>query len=338
MRLPAVAACFLAAAIALACSPHSETPLDDAIIEFGESDRSSTDRLAVGLLEECSTGRYKRDDLSSGGSCLSFRDGDQIGIVDPESGKKALSLPGGGVFACSGDMDIAASDGRDITLYPRSSGKREIAFDDARDPVRALAVRSGMVYYYRGHQVFSLEMKDGRPAALVKDRFSPPDKKYYQVYLAAGGKVLGIIAGSGGSYYISAVNLRTAKTIVSNISASAPRASFTDDAVYYVAGGAGDWRLVRFTFQGKAKKEIRRFRDISSIEIASGGFVFTDTGGLWAQDYSGSIIRVPFDFRIAGKLGDRILLACSGKTYAVDFERFMARLDQLKIKVPEIFD
>jgi hypothetical protein len=337
--LRTVTACILAAAIAFGCSGRSDTPLDDAIIEYQGGEKSSTGKIGLGLLEESSETRFRSVDITSNGECLLSRNNGQIKIIDPETLNDILAVPAETVWACSAAMKIVTGSGQHIGVYSKNGDLlREIVIEDARDRIKAITIHDGMIYYYKGHQLFSQDMEGDPPILVVKEKFSPPNTKYYQGSLACSGSVLGIVTGGAGSYYISAVNLKTAGTVASKISSSSSKAAFTADSVYYVNGGAGDWKLYRFVFESKTKKEIRKFREINSIEIVSRGFMFSDSEGLWVQDYNGNITKVPFDFKIAGKLGDNVLLSWSGKTYRVDIDRFMSKVEQLRINVPGIFE
>ncbi|HOO72389.1 MAG TPA: hypothetical protein PK926_11560 [Spirochaetota bacterium] len=320
------------------CSRQGDISLEDAIIEYRNDGGSKHENIGRGMLSEISLVRLGADGLATSGTCLYYRNGDSMDIVYPDEKKIDAVQLQDAVIACSDEKRTALGAGSAVRVYgPGSPDSVELSAADTGDRIKALLINNGTVYYYKGHRLFSQGLDQDQPRLLVSDRFSPPYKKYYQVWLHGIKGVLGIVAGSAGSYYISAVGLSPAKTMVTNISASSSKIALTDRGVYYIFGGSGNWDLLFFRFAGKTKQTIRKFKDLRSIELTGSSYIFQDSGGLWIQDYDKNIIKIPFDLGIEGKYGDFVLLSCSGYVYVTDLRMLMEKLEQLKIKIPELF-
>jgi hypothetical protein len=325
------------AMVLAACSGQDGGSLDRAIMKF-KGDGSHKKVLGKGLLAETSLFRFKDEGLRSSGSCLFYAGDASLDIVFPSSKTIPVINPDETVVACSNDSIIGVSDGASISLHGiQGRDTRNIPLEDATDMIKALCLSGQNAYYYRGHRIYRQHMEQGQATLLVKESFSPPYTKHYQVQLFCAGSLIAATAGSAGEYYINIISAATGRTLVTKIKASSAKTAVLADRVYYISGGSGNWELVSFSYANKHKRTIRRFRTIRAIELVAEGFFLLDGEGLWVQDYGKNIEKIPFSFKLAGKYGGLILLAYEGQVYGVDVTTFMEKLDRLKLQVPEIF-
>ena len=247
------------------------------------------------------------------------------------------------MVSCSEDEGLIESNGSELFIH-KENAKPFLLYtvDDVKDQIKSVLLVGKTVYFYRKHRLYYkalVEQEAGETSArvFVDDIFRPPYKKYYRVTMLRDDDTIGIIVGSAGYYYISAVSISQRKAKVTNITASSPEVSFHRDHVYYVFGGSGSWHVKRFNYSDKTKHEIRRFKEIKSIKFFSRGFIFKDDHGLWLQDYNKDIIKVPFDYDIVGKYGDMLLIGHEDKVYLVDVTAFKNKLEEVKLRLPDLF-
>ena len=233
---------------------------------------------------------------------------------------------------------MAISDGKKIEIYDLIENyKRNITPGGGKNQVKSIAVFADMVIYYAKNQLHTFEASTLTEGLLTGESFKPPYKKLYNVFLDKHDNFLSVLLGIAGSYYLSVVDMEKSRVQVKNIALSSSKFHMNDNKIYYIQGTSGNWKIYRYAVIDKSKKHLRTFKDLVDIEFTSKGYIFETSKGLFLSEYHNSkSVKIPFNYKLAGKCNNHISLKYNKNTYLVDIKSLIDNISYLKEVIPEI--
>ena len=328
----------LACAFIQSCAKNHERALEKAVVDYKGGSTEAAESIALELIQ--STAIYLSDSaiLNTGKGPVYSRRKNKIDILYPD--KVTIRVPEKDdlEYIASDRNHAAWSNGKSLVLHDLGSGSRKTIYTaDPESLIRGVFLYNNIVIYFMNYRIYSYDIRSGQHKLLINDTFEPGYKKYYSVYFQGHKEKVAVCVGIAGSYYISIINPMNSSIIIKKIKASSSRFHLDDDGIYYITGMSGSWRLTRYSLQDKNKDSIRSFSEITDIAVARGGCLFENALGLNACSYSGTDLRIPFEYTIAGKSGDRLLVRFEESLYAVDPDKFFRSVGELEKRIPELF-
>ena len=330
---------FILIALFASCVLNPEWKLERSLKRLQEGDASSIKDIESAILDLSTVESLDVSDLQTSGNVLYTTKGDAVTVRYPFT--KTFTL-GDDKPATLIDMNsdyAVISDGWRMAVY-RADGKRlDVAtLADSKPPVSSLALAADIVIYYRGEALNAYRILHRTKERFTADTFPSPYQKYYAVQMRVHDNLLLVVAGIAGSYNGSIVDIDTRKVIIKNIAMASSRCYLNTQALYYCAGSAGQWQMVRYSIADKAKKTIAAFTDIADIHCAAQGFILETSTGRWIAAYGQRMVRIPFPFEPAGVYKYRPILKYRGTSYIIDMKRFISTLEQIQQTAPSLFE
>jgi len=320
------------------CSLDPDKKLNDAVRQYRSNKPGALQALEYEFINNVSAQSVETPGLQTNGNALYALKGNNIEILDPV--KLTLSmLDGGGVKrAYLSDDYCAIADETQLSIF-RANGDHLIdnPIGDTKHPIRSIIISGDNVIYYKDQKLYTYNIVLKTSQQFIKDVFPPPYAPYYSVNLLKSGNLLGVNAGTAGSYNFSIINLANESVIVKNMSLSSSKIHMDGTRAYYITGNAGNWELIQYALDQMKKKSIARFSDIVDIELTSAGYVYESRDGLGASEYGKDKTIIPFTYRLSGRYRDTVLLKYRDIYYIADLKKMFAGLKRLKDQAPELF-
>jgi hypothetical protein len=251
-----------------------------------------------------------------------------LSVLDGESVKHAY---------ITGDYNVI-TDGIQLCIFNgEGDHKSDETLGEKKRQIKSFLISGDNVIYYKDQKlyIYNIVLQSNEP--FIKDSFAPPFAQYYAVKMLKKESLMGVIAGIGGMYYFSVVNLANESVIIKNLSLSSFKLSMDVKQVYYISGNTGKWEIVLYNLEQKKKQTVARLDDIVDIELAPEGFLYENKKGIWASEYRQSTIKIPFSYQLAGKYGDKVILKYQDAYYIINMEKMFNGLRKMQEQVPALF-
>jgi hypothetical protein len=331
-RLLLAATAFILAGLSFfSCSKNPEKEIDAALRSYAAGDSGSKTRLEELILKASAREAFSGEVESDGEMIWKSGSGD-VKAVWPRQATFPLMSENMNAMRCSGAERVAFSDGLQIFIFDwKGNMLKYFTAGDDKKRVMALALSEGNLYYYRQNRIWRCPLDSPEKAAALEGSFSAPYSKFYNAALFARGSRLGLLLGVAGSYNLNIVDMRTGRSVMSNIGLAASRFCMTGDRLTYISGSTGSWSLNGISLETKKKDVYRVFRDLANAEMVPGMVMVEDGRGLWMSPPEKTPRRVCFAFSLRGRGGSLALISYRDRAYLVD----AARLYELIIRAQE---
>lgn len=332
----------IALGVALLVSGCGKTPqqsLEKAIRLYQEGDVAQMGVIRENLLAASAQTAIDANSAASDGRLLYRQGDDQVTVLYPHAGKMTATGMRGITAFDVNDRHMAWTDGDTLHVSGAGlAGMKSAAVGEVKGKVLALAVLDAGVIFYKKNMLYLHDYEQNSATLFLHEEFPVPYARYYTVRLSRWNNLVAVLTGSAGSYYLSLVDTIDRSIPVKNLTLASSKFYVSADTVYYMQGSSGNWELTGYALPGKNKKTVRRFSELSDIDLGAAGYLYDDGRGLKAGGYDGSPeIALPFPYILAGSCGDRILLQYESKIYPVDLTQLLGNLATLQAGIPGLF-
>jgi hypothetical protein len=320
------------------CSADPDKKLNEAIEQYLSDHTGGLQVLEREFIRNVSVDSVKMQGVRTNGNVLYVLKGNRINIVYPTRLSLAL-LEGVEVktaylteeyCAIAGDTQLSIFDAGGGYIIDSTIG-------DSEHPIQGIIISGDNVIYYKDKKLYTYNMVLKTSQQFLKDTFPPPYDKYFTVTLHKAGKLLGVDAGMAGSYNFNIIDLANETVLADNISVSSSRIQMNSMYVYYITGKTGSWELVQYSLGQKKKKTIGLFSDLIDIGLAPEGYLYACKEGLYASEYGGKKIVIPFGYELEGTYRDMILLKHRNTWYVANMRKLLSSLSKVKERAPGLF-
>jgi hypothetical protein len=332
----AVTTLLLAVLSLFSCSKNPDREIDEAIAGYAAGDSGSKTRLE-GLILKASAKQEFSGEVESDGEMIWKSGGGDVKVVWPREATFTLMSENMNTMRCADAERVAFSDGLQIFIFDwKGNMLKYFTAGDEKKRVMALALSEGTIYYFRQNSVWSSGVDSPEKAAALEGSFSAPYSKFYNAALFARGNRLGLLLGVAGSYNLNIMDMRTGRTVISNIRLAASRFCMTGDRLTYISGSTGSWSLNGMSLETKKKDVYRVFRDLADVEMVPGMVMVEDGRGLWMSPPENTPRSVCFAFSLSGRGGTLALINYSDRAYLVDAGRLYELIVRAQEAVPSL--
>lgn len=321
------------------CTPDPDRKFHDAMENYAAGTPGAERTLADLFIANIAIDSIKGTELQSGGTCIYAIDENSVDIVYPRD--CTVSLPGGQAIrqVDINDTYIVLHDGLKFGIFDSDGDLiHEESVGDPKSPLRSLVISGDDIIYYKNSLLYRYNITDRSTEPLTEEAFPPPYASYYTAQLYTVNDMLCLLTGIAGAYYFNILSSSNASVELKNLKMSSSKHHAGPGSLFYITGNSGKWELVRYSLAVKSKRSLKRFSDISDIELASGGCAWESGTGLWFSQYGKEAIRVPFPYLLAGKYKGRVLLQYGKRYYFIDMKKMSAALALLKEKAPGLWN
>ncbi|OHD65378.1 MAG: hypothetical protein A2176_15590 [Spirochaetes bacterium RBG_13_51_14] len=320
------------------CSLDPEKKLNDAVEQYIEKKPGSLQSLEQQFIRAVSVDSVEKTDLHTNGTVLFTKDENSIKTLYTrnctltlDDGNEVKYVDLNNDYAVIGDeLRFSLFDGACDHYFDETIG-------DKKNPIKSLVIDNGDIIYYKDYRLYRYHIMHRSSEQILDETFPPPYTNYFTVQLYVKKTVLCVLAGIAGSYYYSIVNTGTKSVVLKNINMSSSKHHTGDNAIYYIAGDSGNWNLAQWDMDKKSKKSLADFSDLIDIELTGQGYLWENSAGIWLSEYGKKGTRIPFNYELAGKYNDRVLLKYRETYHFIDMKKMIAAISMLVDKAPELF-
>jgi hypothetical protein len=225
---------------------------------------------------------------------------------------------------------IAETDGKIVKIF-------KPGIEDSL--IKDVLIDEKNIIYYLDEKLHYYNYKTEETGILHNTKLSPPYTKFFTVSLSRAGKEdISIVAGSGGVYYLYIYNRAAGELRLTKYRISTSKLLYSDNSLYLIKGNTGNWKLVKLNVNEKSEEIIDRFSSISDIELIPDGYIYHIEDTLWYKDFKGYKIRIPFKYRISGKINNNAILKFKNRLFVINWEKLNRKIKHFQTIIPEIFE
>lgn len=320
------------------CSLDPDRKLNKAIERYNEKEPKALLALESEFIKSIAVDSLEITDFQSTGTLL-YRTRDNSAEVIHPSKQKYRLTDDGPVIAIDRTDDYAViSDGLKLCIYKGNGDHlNDETAGDKKNRIRAVLIEEDGILYYKNSKLYRYSIIHHSSEQALKESFPPPYTNYYMVHLAKRDDLLTVVTGIAGAHNFSLINMSTGSVMIKNLAMSSSKHHLGTTIVRYIAGNSGNWEVMQYSIDSKAKKSLGKLTDIIDIELASQGYVLESSTGLWAAEYGKNARRIPFPYKLGGTYKGRVLLQYRDITYFIDMKRLFSGIDRLMEKTPDLF-
>ncbi len=320
------------------CSLDPDRKLNNAIEQYIEKQPKALLTLESEFIKNIAIDSVNGTEIKSSGTLLYKIQENNAEIIYPS--KKSYTLTDGETITGIDHSDDYAvlSDGLQFCIFDRDGDHlNDETIGDKKYRVKAVLIADDGILYYKNFKLYRYSIIHHSSEQILKETFPPPYANYYLVHLYKLDDRLAVVTGIAGSHFFNLINLSTGAVILKNLGMSSSKHHLGINFLRYITGNSGNWELMQYSIDTKAKKSLAKLPDIIDIELTSQGYVLESAAGLCAAEYGKERKRIPFSYTLAGKYKGRVLLQYRDSYYIIEMKKLFAGLAKLSEKTPDLF-
>ena len=235
---------------------------------------------------------------------------------------------------------LGISNGTEINIYDADGSLIKTiapATDDQR--VKGFTFVNDKIYYVKDRKIYSYDLSTDSGSNVINNKLKvSAENDIYNARFFRTDSSLGIVIGIAGNYYFNILDLKNSKMTLTDLAVASSKLFFQNNEIYYIAGDAGKYSLVKFTIPSKTKDTLFEFKDLTDVEFFPSGALVEDNNGFGVIEYVNALNqKIPFDYKLSGQCIGNPVIKYKNYYYAINFTSFMNSFTDLKNKIPALF-
>ncbi|MCU0821906.1 MAG: hypothetical protein MUC95_05465 [Spirochaetes bacterium] len=333
---------FIISAILPQCAPDGEKKFAAGNkLYAGGMIAEAARKFEEGMISFSAKKSFSDENIMSCDHALYVREAEKIKILYPARIKIKLDA---GYTIISFDparSRTALSNGADIRIFDIEGTPVKIIspVENGNKNIKSILLDNNNIIYYINGIIYTCNIDTGDAKTVTGERFECPfSDTFHSVRFYLSGPLLAAVAGLGGMYNLSVIDLVKNSVLIKNREIASSGLHFTGEDIYFIAGKSGNWMLNHMSIKTNIVRKIWDFTDITDVEFSDAGLLTESGAGMWFFKYeSDKPDRVPFDYKLAGGCGGCALLKYKEDSYLTDMKIFRDKLDLLKNTAPLLF-
>ncbi|HOT43255.1 MAG TPA: hypothetical protein PLM53_01045 [Spirochaetota bacterium] len=320
------------------CILDPDRKLNNAIEQYHKKEPKAFQALESEFISYIAIDSLESADFHSTGTLLYRTKDNSAEVIYPSKQKYRLTDENPVIAIDRTDDYAVVSDGIKISIFEGNGDHlNDETVGDKKNRVRAVLIDDDSILYYKNSKLYRYSIMHHSSEQFLKDSFPPPYTNYYNVHLAKREDILTVITGIAGSHSLNLINMSTGSVVIKNLAMSSSKHHVGVNAIRYISGNSGNWELMQYAIDTKAKKSLGKLTDIIDIELTSQGYVLESSTGLWAAEYGKDARRIPFSYKLGGSYKGRVLLQYRDVSYFIDMKRLFSGIATLMEQTPDLF-
>ena len=324
--------------LSVGCSKTPDEKFDTCLVKAAAGQPKALEQIEELLINAAIKETFPNEERYSDGKILWKKTGNDINILYPQKASFKMQNENMNLMRSVDSTTAAFSDEVNIFIFDLNGKlKKSFVAGTEKDPVQALTVSNGSVFYCQKNKIYQISETDDIGTVFVKDTFNPPYARLFNTAMYVNGNKLGLLLGVAGSYYFNVIDIEQKKTINTQIRMSSANLFLKEDSVLYISGDTGNWTFTKFQFASGRKNTYQRYKEIYNVDIFPNELIVEHGDGIYIGTSNKEDIKLPSTYVFKGQCGELALIQYKDFFYGIDTAKLYSLLETTNKAIPDVF-